>query len=82
MVSIQKFAKVMTIEEIRENYPNQWVIIADTESDQDFNVIKGKVIAHSSERDKIDQALIDYAQIPSLAIEYTGSIPEDYAVML
>ncbi|WP_107667401.1 hypothetical protein [Cyanothece sp. BG0011] len=82
MVNTQKFTQVMTIDEIRATYPNQWVIIADTESDEDFNVIKGKVLAHSSERDKIDQALMDYAQMPSLAIEYTGSIPEDYAVML
>lgn len=82
MVSTQQYAKAMTIEEIRQTYPNQWVIIIDNESDQDFNVIKGKVLAHSPERDTIDQALMDYTQMPSLAIEYTGSIPEDYAVML
>lgn len=82
MVNTKKFVEIMTIEEIRQSYPNQWVIIADTESDEDFNVIKGKVLVHSPERDKIDQALIKYAQMPSLAIEYTGLIPEDYAVML
>ncbi len=82
MVGTQKFTQVMTIEEIRQTYPNQWVIIADTESDEDFNIIKGQVLAHSPERAQIDQALMDYTQMPSLAIEYTGSIPEDYAVML
>ncbi len=82
MVGTQKFTQVMTIEEIRQTYPNQWVIIADTESDEDFNIIKGQVLAHSPERDQIDQALMDYTQMTSLAIEYTGSIPEDYAIML
>ena len=82
MMNSQKIDQIMTIEEIRHVYPNQWVIIADTESDEDFNVISGQVMAHSPKRDIIDQALVNYAQMPSLAIEYTGSIPEDYAVML
>ncbi len=82
MINIEEKAKIMTIDEIRLNYPNEWVIIADIESDSNFNVIRGQVLVHSSERNIIDQALIDYSQIPSLAIEYTGEIPADYAVML
>ena len=30
----------------------------------------------------IDRALMEYVQVQSLAIEYTGPIPDDYAVML
>ena len=82
MIKTENKAKIMTIEEIRLYYPNEWVIIADTESDANFNVIQGQVLAHSPERDIIDQALMDYSQIPSLAIEYTGAISDDYAVML
>ena len=82
MINTENKAKIMTIEEIRLYYPNEWVIIADTESDANFNVIRGQVLAHSPERDIIDQALMDYSQMPSLAIEYTGEISDDYAVML
>ena len=82
MINTENKAKIMTIEEIRLYYPNEWVIIADTESDANFNVIQGQVLAHSPERDTIDQALMDYSQMPSLAIEYTGAISDDYAVML
>ena len=82
MITTENKAKIMTIEEIRLYYPNEWVIIADTESDANFNVIQGQVLAHSPERDIIDQALMDYSQMPSLAIEYTGAISDDYAVML
>jgi hypothetical protein len=82
MINTENKAKIMTIEEIRLYYPNEWVIIADTESDANFNVIQGQVLAHSPERDIIDQALMDYSQMPSLAIEYTGAISDDYAVML
>ncbi len=82
MINTENKAKIMTIEEIRLCYPNEWVIIADTESDANFNVIRGQVLAHSPERDMIDQVLMDYSQMPSLAIEYTGAISDDYAVML
>lgn len=82
MINTENKVKIMTIEDIRHYYPNEWVIIADTESDANFNVIQGKVLAHSPERDIIDRALMDYSQMPSLAIEYTGAITDDYAVML
>ena len=82
MINTENKAKIMTIEEIRLTYPNEWVIIADTESDANFNVIRGQVLAHSPERDTIDRALMNYSQMSSLAIEYTGAISDDYAVML
>jgi hypothetical protein len=82
MLKIKEKTKIMTIEEIRACYPQEWVIIAAPESDSDFNVRRGKVLAHSPERELIDRALMEYAQVQSLAIEYTGSIPDDYAVML
>ena len=82
MINTENKAKIMTIDEICLYYPNEWVIIADTESDANFNVIRGQVLAHSPERDMIDRALMDYSQMPSLAIEYTGAISDDYAVML
>jgi hypothetical protein len=82
MLKIKEKTEIMTIEEIRACYPKEWVIIADPESDYDFNVMGGKVLAHSPERELIDRALMEYAQVQSLAIEYTGLIPDDYAVML
>ena len=47
MINTENKAKIMTIEEIRLYYPNEWVIIADTESDANFNVIRGQVLAHN-----------------------------------
>ena len=31
-------------------YPSEWVLIAYTELDEDLNVIRGEVLAHSPER--------------------------------
>lgn len=74
--------EVLTIAEIRSRYPCEWVLIADTELDDQWNVIRGEVLAHSPERDEIDQSLIKFKHIQSISIEYTGPVPEDYAVVL
>lgn len=37
----------LTIEEIRERYPNEWILVEYEEIDSEFNIIKGHVITHS-----------------------------------
>jgi len=73
--------KIMSLEEIIHLYPSEWVLIAYTELDEDLNVIRGEVLAHSPERDLLyNNALSRKGK--SVAIEYTGPIPEDLAAML
>jgi len=74
--------EILTIEEICSRYPREWVLIADTESDDQWNPIRGEVLAHSPERDQIDQVLMKFEKVKSIVIEYTGPIPENYAVLL
>lgn len=78
----QPTGEILTIEEIRSRYPREWVLIADTESDDELNVIRGQVLVHSPDRDEIDKGLKQFKHITSIAIEYTGPFPEDYAVLL
>ena len=73
--------KILTVAEIRERYPREWVLIADTESDDLWNVIRGEVLAHSPEREQIDRALTKFTDIRSISIEYTGPIPDDYSLI-
>ena len=77
----QPTGEILTVAEIRDRYPREWVLIADTESDDLWNVIRGEVLAHSPEREKIDQALTKFKDIRSMSIEYTGPIPDDYSVI-
>ena len=74
-------SEIMTFEEIKLHYDGQWVLIAYTETDEDLKVVKGKVIAHSTNKEDIYQALADADEQP-LAIEYMGSVPEDLAFIL
>lgn len=73
--------QILTLEEIVSLYPQEWVLIAYTELDEDLNVIRGEVLAHSPDRDLLyNNALSRKGK--SVAIEYTGPIPDDLAVML
>jgi len=74
--------EILTAAEIRDRYPREWVLIADTESDDLWNVIRGEVLAHSPEREEIDQALTKFQDIRSISIEFIGPIPDEYSVIL
>lgn len=74
-------SKILTFEEIKQNYDGQWVLIAYTETDENLQVIKGKVIAHSAKKEDIYQVL-ETAEEQPLAIEYLGRVPEDVAYIL
>ncbi|MEG3935298.1 hypothetical protein QT990_29310 [Microcoleus sp. T3_B1] len=74
--------EILTAAEIRDRYPREWVLIADTESDDLWNVIRGEVLAHSPQREEIDRALTKFKDVRSISIEYTGPIPDDYSVIL
>lgn len=73
--------EILTIAEIRDRYPSEWVLIADPESDDQWNALRGQILAHSPEREEIDKALSGFKQIQSISIEYTGPIPSDYVVI-
>ncbi|MEG4808023.1 hypothetical protein QUA82_10365 [Microcoleus sp. F8-D3] len=73
--------EILTAAEIRDRYPREWVLIADTESDDLWNVIRGEVLAHSPQREEIDRALTIFKDVRSISIEYTGPIPDEYSVL-
>jgi len=72
---------IMSLEEIFSLYPDEWVLIVNPELDEELNVIRGEVLAHATERDEIYSKL-SLRNGKSVAIEYTGSIPDNIAVML
>ena len=71
----------MTLEEIRQQYPDEWVLIEFTELDEELKVIEGEVIAHSSNKEEIYQKLLELEN-EQVAIEFTGEVPEEPAYLL
>ncbi len=72
--------EILTLEEIYKRYPDEWVLIVSPELDEELNVIRGQVLAHSRDRDEAYSQL-SLRQGKPVAIEYTGST-ENLAIML
>ena len=71
----------MTIEEIRSQFDSEWVLIEDPETNERLEVLSGKVIHHSKDRDEVYRKAVSLRPKRS-ALVYTGEIPEDTAVVL
>jgi hypothetical protein len=61
----------MTIEEIKQQYPDQWVLIEFTQLDDHLSVVDGKVLAHSPSRHEIEKELTTLRN-ERIAVEFTG----------
>lgn len=73
--------EILTLEQIKEKCPDEWCLVECVEVSEDWEIIRGKVLAHSPDRDVI------YGQLATtkanhVAVEYTGEIPDDWAIML
>ncbi len=73
-------ADVLTLKEIETQFPDEWVLVENPQTNDALEVQSGRVLAHSKNRDEV------YRQIltgPSrFAILYTGEMPEDAAIIL
>jgi hypothetical protein len=68
--------EMMTLAEIEARYPSEWILIADPEVDEYLDIIRGRVVCHSSDRDQVDRKAIEL-RLRSSAFHYTGEIPKD-----
>jgi hypothetical protein len=73
--------KEMTIEEIESQFDSEWVLVEDPQTNEALEVLSGKVIHHSKDRDEVYRKAAALRPKRS-AILYTGEIPEDTAVVL
>jgi hypothetical protein len=74
---------IMTLEEIKQQYPNEWVLIEFTELDEDLNPVEGTVVAHSPSHDVI-LAELGKETGGQIALESTGDdfLPADFGYVL
>jgi len=72
----------MTFEEIKQQYPNKWVLIEFSSLDENLDPIDGMVIAHAASHEVILAAL-EKQQNKRIAIKYTGEdLPVDFTYAL
>jgi hypothetical protein len=70
---------LLTREKIKAKYPNQWLLLEDFELDASTSLRRGRVIAHSKDRNEIHRALKKHTG--NLCVHFTGSVPPDTAVI-
>ncbi|MCT7965507.1 hypothetical protein NG799_04060 [Laspinema sp. D1] len=73
--------ELLSMEEIKRRYPQEWVLIAYKELNPDQSVKTGELLAHSPDCDQIEDRLLEFRNKP-LAIEYTGPFPDDLGVLM
>jgi len=73
--------ETLTRAEIETRFDAEWILIADPEVDEHLNVTRGKVVAHSQDRDEVYQKAIDL-RLKHSAFLYTGEIPDDVVIVI
>lgn len=72
---------IMSLAAIRARFTSEWVLLEDPETAASLEVKGGKVLWHSKDRDEV------YRKARALrpkhsALVYTGTLPEETAVVL
>ena len=71
----------MTIQEMEDKYPNQWLFIVDCViNPETTQLVSGIVTVWSPSRRDVDKASGEY--VGNAAIHYTGEIPKDRMYLL
>lgn len=71
----------MTLQEIELRFENEWILVGDPETTETLEVIKGKVLHHSHDRDEVYRKAVALRPKRS-AILFTGRMPADTAIVL
>ncbi len=72
--------RVQPISELKRRYPKEWLLLTHVVTDELTHPVKGKLVAHSKNRDEI-YARLKTVRGKHLGIEYTGKIPKDLVVV-
>jgi hypothetical protein len=73
--------QVMTIDEINRQFDSEWVLVEDPQTDESLEVLAGKVVSHSKDRDEVYREAVRLRP-KRFAMLYTGSMPKDTAIVL
>jgi hypothetical protein len=73
--------EMLTFDEIQSRYDAEWVLVEDPVLTKDLEVVRGKVVWHSKDRDEVYQKAIELRP-KHAAFLYTGTMPEDMEYIL
>ena len=73
--------QVMSLTKIEAQFQSEWVLIEDPQTTDTLQVMGGKVLWHSKDRDELYRKAKELQPRHS-AILYTGKMPKDMAIIL
>jgi hypothetical protein len=73
--------EILTIAEIEAKFISEWVLVEDPQTNEALEVLRGKVRYHSKDRDEIYRKAVNLRP-KRFAMIYTGTLPEDTAIVL
>lgn len=56
--------EILTMDEIKKRFDSEWVLVADPEEDENFNVLSGRVICHHKDRAVFDAETLKIKPFP------------------
>jgi hypothetical protein len=74
-------SEVLTIEEIKTQYPSEWVLIDEPHLDDLTRLLAGRVVFHSAARDDVYRRAAEL-RLAHFAVRYFGTMPENTALVL
>ena len=72
---------IMTVEDMKTQFESEWVLVENPQTNDALEVLKGKILHHSKDRDEVYRKAVALRPKRS-AIVYTGEIPEDMEIAL
>ena len=73
--------KVMSWAEIEATFDSEWVLIEDPELTPMLEIIRGKVVFHGKDKDKLHQKMRELLPLRS-AVIFVGDPPKDLEFIL
>ncbi len=71
----------MTLQQIEAQFPSEWVLVGDPDTDESLKVLGGEVLWHSKDRDEVYRQIGKFRP-KRFAMLYTGTMPEGTAIVL
>jgi hypothetical protein len=73
--------ETLTLDEMKDRFDAEWVLVEDPEVDEHFRVLRGKVLCHSKDRDEVYRKMVELRPKSSATL-YFGTMPEGSAIVL
>lgn len=71
----------MTVQEIESRFQDEWILVADPQTNEALELLGGQVVCHSKDRDEVYRRAVAL-RLKHSAFLYTGKMPEDTAIVL